>query len=173
MSLETDLENWDMKSADAIAGIYGRYAKDPAFPGQIVAFMGKVPLQRGTTWLLKHHLEKSGDGVDDNLAEAIYEHAKQLEHWESKLHILQCMSRLPIPNTRVATVEAFLHKCLEDEAKFVRAWAYSGFRELAAQYPKFTMSVTQLLEHALKTETAGSIQARLRRVIKQGFSQTV
>jgi len=56
-----------------------------------------------------------------------------------------------------------------DEAKFVRAWAYGGFRELAAQHPKYQPEVSRTLEGALATETAASVLVQIRRARKRGF----
>ncbi len=61
-----------------------------------------------------------------------------------------------------------MRKCLEDDNKFVRAWAYNGFYELAKQYPEYRTEAGQLFEMALRDEAA-SVKARVRNVMKQGF----
>jgi len=62
-------------------------------------------------------------------------------------------------------VEIFLRVCLLDNNKFVRAWAYKGFYELAVQYPKETR---QFFEMAMRDE-APSVKSRIRNIMKKGF----
>jgi len=165
MSLRQEIAEWDNKSADAIADIYARYGGGEGFFAQVVKLMGEVPLQRGTTWLLKRDLEKSEDLPPEKLVDTVYGHVDRLEHWETKLHILQIMSHLPVPENQLAKVEVFVRECLTSEKKFVRAWAYSGFYQLAAQYPKFRKEQKALFEYAIENETAGSVISRIRRLV--------
>jgi len=169
MSLQQKISEWDNRSTDAIAAIYKQYAAGEEFFAQVVNLMGEEPLQRGTTWLLKHHLEQSGLVPAKNLIEMVYNDVDALDHWETKLHVLQIMSYLPVPEKQLAKVEAFVRECLVSEKKFVRAWAYSGFFQLASQYKQFRQEQKALFEYAMENETAGSVQSRIRRLIKQGF----
>jgi len=166
MSLQKEIAEWDNRSADTIAATYARYVCDEEFFVQVVKLMGEVSLQRATTWLIKHHLEKTTVLPKTNLAEEIYGHVDALVHWETKLHILQIMSYLPVPEKRLPKVEEFVGECLVSERKFVRAWAYSGFYQLAAQYPQFRLEQVKLFEFAAENETAGSVKSRIRQLVK-------
>ena len=169
MTLKADIEGWDTKSRDAIARVYDKHVGDADFLVHVIALIGKAPTQVGATWLLKHSFDEGGVPLDAALASAAYSKVDGLVRWEAKLHILQCMERLPIPESRVRPVEQFLRDCLASEVKFVRAWAYSGFHELARQHPAFRAEASRLLADALETETAASVLARVRRKVKQGF----
>ena len=158
-----------MKSTESIIAIYDQYAAAEEFTAQLVNYMNKPALQRGATWLLKHHLEITGNTLAPPLNDRVYAHVSTLDHWEAKLHILQCMSQLPISNKCVSKVETFLRNCLANKAKFVRAWAYSGFHLLATQHPQFQQEAELLFDQALQHETAGSVKVRVRRAIKLGF----
>ena len=168
MTLRDDIASWDLKSADAIRDTYGRHAGAASFLNEIVDLLREASLQPGATWLLKHHLD-SGGGLDQRLAGRVFTLLPQLQHWSARLHVLQCIPHLAIPSRRRKNVEAFLGDCLADPNKFVRAWTYGAFHQLAVQYPEHQPAVTALLERALREE-APAVKARVRRVVKQGFA---
>lgn len=167
MSIRQDIAAWDRKSADYLGKVYARHANASMFVPEILGLMQEEALQVGTTWLLKRYLDEYGhlppDVVDD-----VYASLPTAGHWETKLHVLQSIPNLPIPSGHKSRVEAFLRACLGDEKKFVRAWAYGGFYELARQYPEYRPEAEKLLENALREEPA-SVKARIRRVTKRGF----
>ena len=169
MSLKDEIAAWDLKSKDAICAVYDRHAGVPGFAGEIIAFFDDPALQAGATWLLKHHFDEGGDGIGEPLSLAVFERLPVLEGWPARLHVLQCLDRMPIPASMMRQTERFLCDCLKDDVKFVRAWAYNGLHRLAEQYPQFQVEATQTLENALVTETAGSVLARVRRALKTGF----
>ena len=133
--LAKDIAAWDGKSAEDIGGIYERHRTAPSFVETIVQLARQPAHQNGGTWLLKRHLE-DGARLDTKSTIDAYRAAPSLERWEPKLHLLQCIPYMPIPPSCKPQVEAFLRLCLTDEAKFVRAWAYWGFYELALQFPE-------------------------------------
>ena len=57
MSVKTEIEQWDGKSANDIGVIYERHCYDSSFISEIIALVGNVSLQKGATWLLKRYLE--------------------------------------------------------------------------------------------------------------------
>ena len=90
----------------------------------------------------------------------------RLEHWESKLHLLQSMPYMPIEKPVKQPVEFFLRNCLVDNVKFVRAWSYNSFHLLALQYPEYQAEVDKFFEMAMCDEVA-SVKARIRNILKQ------
>jgi len=96
----------------------------------------------------------------------VFQCLPDLIEWETKLHVLQCLSYLTVGKQDVPPLETFLRECLASENKFVRAWAYNGFYELSLQYPQFQVEVDQLLQQALEDEAA-SVKARVRNILKQ------
>lgn len=169
-TLKADIDLWDGKSKDAIARVYQKHGGRADFLADVIALIAAEPTQIGATWLLKHYFDEGGPPLDATQAKAVYAKIGSLVHWEAKLHVLQCMEHMPIPKGQVKPVEKFLRVCLAGEAKFVRAWAYSGFHELARQHPEFRPEASRILADALETETAGSVLARIRRKVQQGFS---
>ena len=114
---------------------------------------------------MKHHFENDHKlGLRDT--RKLLNLLPKLEHWEARLHILQCMPYLPITKPEKKQVALFLRCCLTDHNKFVRAWAYSGFYELSIQYPEFRKEAMQFFDMAEKDE-APSVKARIRNVMKK------
>ncbi len=168
-TLKADIDRWDGKSKDAIARVYKDHGGHADFLASAIALIADETTQIGATWLLKHYFDEGGRALDAAQATAIYTKLDALTQWEAMLHILQCMEHVPVSENRVEFVEKFLRRCLADEVKFVRAWAYSGFHELARQHPEFQAEALRMLTDALETESAGSVLARIRRKLKHGF----
>ncbi|GJL62491.1 MAG: hypothetical protein NPIRA04_11450 [Nitrospirales bacterium] len=167
MNLKQEIAAWDGKSKDDIRDIYDRYCHASSFVSEVLRLTKQEPLQKGTTWLLKRHLEKTGC-LESSEVKEVYLLLLKLEHWESKLHILQSIPYLPIPRTHKKKVEIFLRECLANDEKFVRAWTYNGFYELAVQYPEYQEETKKLFEIDMRDEAA-SVKARIRSIMKKGF----
>ncbi len=167
MSIEQEIAAWDGKSANVIGAIYESYHTQPGFADTIIPLTKNSAYQKGATWLLKAWLE-SGNKLEKAQIKTIYGLLNQLEHWESKLHILQCIPFMPIEKTERKKVELFLRKTLADTNKFIRAWSYNGFYELSKQHPEYLDETRQFFEMAMRDEAA-SVKARIRNIMKQGF----
>lgn len=144
---------WDGRTVAALEDVFARYGHSTEFVPALIAYMEEPILQAGASWLLKKVAE-SGRAFSPTEVHAIYELLPQLEAWTTKLHILQSMPFLPITCQQKNVVEPFLRDCLCDKNKFVRAWAYNGFYELARQHAVYQDEVTVLLGKALQDEAA-------------------
>ncbi len=167
MSLDQEIAAWDGKSADDIAAVYSRHHGQPAFVDSLVEFSKEPAYQKGATWLLKRWFE-SGNSLDSQQITTVYSSLQALEDWESRLHLLQCIPHMPIEKPMKPKVEFFLRASLTDSNKFVRAWAYNGFYELALQYPEYVDEVQAIFDLALRDEAA-SVKARIRNIQKKGW----
>lgn len=167
MTLEKELEHWDGKAADDLARIYTRHHSTDTFMDDVIQLTCSGKQTSGATWLLKHHLE-SGGTLPQQAIQKIIQALSQLEDWQARLHILQCLPDMPITAENLKLVELFIRKGLSDNNKFVRAWSYNGFYLLAQQYPQFQAEASALFEMALKDEPA-SVKARVRNILKKGF----
>ena len=163
--LSEEIASWDGKSAATLQSIYEHHCAEEDFLATILAHIADVEMQRAATWLLKKHLgtEHSLTAADGR---AIFGALSVQEHWESKLHILQCLPYLEIPESERAGLEQFLEVCLESDNKFVRAWAYSGFNELSLRFPRYRERVDGMLARASASE-APSVRARIRNILKR------
>ena len=75
-----------------------------------------------------------------------------LKCWETKLHILQSLPYMKIANSEKKKVEQLLRKCLIDENKFVKAWAYNRLYTISMQHSEYGEETKQFLEVVMKDE---------------------
>ena len=169
MTLEHEIAAWDGKSAADIEEIYLQYANAQTFVAELISLIAQDAAQTGATWLLKRYLE-DGWPIGQTAVNQIYQHLPQQTHWEAKLHLLQCLPVLSIAPSVTKSVHHFLDTCVVDPNKFVRAWAYNGFYELARQHPQFQPEARQRLTAALQEEAA-SVKARIRNIFKKDAKQ--
>lgn len=167
MSIEKDILAWDGKSADAIRAVFESHHKKTGFLQTIVRLAKDPSFQKGATWLLKAALE-SGQKLQKEQVKEIYGSLDSRAHWETKLHILQSVPYMPVEKDSVQHLYNFIRATLTDSKKFVRAWSYNGFYELAVQYPEYVNEAKQLFETAMNDEAA-SVKARIRNIVKKGF----
>ena len=167
MNMEKEILAWDGKSAADIAKIFHLRCDEPLFIGTLIKLMEVTACQKGATWLLKAWF-KSDQSITPEQASKIISHLGILEDWEAKLHILQCLPSLSIKPQQKLSVEKFLRTTLLDKNKFIRAWSYNGFYELANQYPEYQDEAKQFFEMAMRDEAA-SVKARVRNIMKNGI----
>jgi hypothetical protein len=169
MGIETDIAAWDGKATDPIAAVYARHHADETFVADVIALFGDPEYARGATWLLKHHLEGGGVAVPAVPTRRIFAQLDALAHWEAKLHVLQCLSFLTIAARDAPKVARFVEACRDDDATFVRAWAYTGLHELAVQHSAYRDDARAVLDAAMKTTQPASVKVRIRRALAAGF----
>ena len=95
MSIEQEILGWDGKSAIDIQAVYDRCHTESNFIDTIIKLLLTQAHEKGATWLLKAWLE-AGNILETSQISKIYESLTQLKHWEAKLHVLQCISFMPI-----------------------------------------------------------------------------
>ena len=167
MSLLQDLSIWNGRSADEILEIYERHKNSDRFIKNIVWLIVERIEEDGATWLLKHHFEEGG-GLSAEDIDKIYSVLPNMDDWEGRLHILQCIPYMPIEKHNYEVVEAFVRKGLTGDHKLIRAWSYNGFYELAAAFPELRPEAQEIFDKALQDEAA-SVTARIRNLLKKGF----
>lgn len=167
MNIQQEIAAWDGSSAEKIGTVYRSFNQHEHFIETIIELIDNRALQKGATWFLKRWLE-SDNRLETSQIHTIYSTLNSLEHWETKLHILQSMTYMPIEKRDVEIVRAFLQEMANDSNKFVRAWTYSGFHALADQYPEYIEETVELFNTAMQHEAA-SVKARIRNLIKLGF----
>ena len=173
MTLKQVVGEWDKRSVHFIRGVYKNHCSDQNFFNQLIALLDDVPLQGGVTWLIKYHLNNSDYQPDSKQAHKIYENTIALNDWDGQLHILQIMSHLPIAKNQQKEVENFLRKSITSNVKFVRAWAYDGFYQLACQHPAYRAEAENLFNDAIENDSAPSVIARVKNIRNQGFPPSV
>lgn len=166
MRLKDTVAAWDGKSVQAIAAIYDANKADLTFGSQLIQSLGDPECERGITWLIKHHLEQGWQPQSADETSAVLNALTHTTHWESHLHILQCLPYLTIPSCQVKPLYNHLQNAILDDAKFVRAWAYHGLYVLASQHPDIRAPARDILKKAQATEAAASAKVKIRRALK-------
>lgn len=170
MTLLADLKAWDGKSVDPVAAVYQACKDREAFPDELIAALSDTEYQAAASWLLKAWLQDERK-IETHQAGAVLACLNDLQQWQAKLHILQCLPFMEIGSDHKTAVEYFLRQTLADSNKFVRAWSYNGFYILACQFPEYRDEVREFFRLAMQDESA-SVKARIRNVQKQGFLQS-
>lgn len=164
-SLQIALSKWDQKQAVYITDVYKRFNKEPAFVDDLLSFSIHPELERGGTWLIKHHLEQGGV-LADNQLQQLATISPGLRHWEARLHALQVWAVVDIPLHLSEPVYAFAEVNRQHEKPFVRAWAFESLCKAAVVNAKFRKKVLDNSRLALETEMA-SVRSKLKKVISR------
>ena len=162
--MSEEIGSWDGKAAAALQSTYERFCSEEDFAATILAHLTDVSSQRAATWLLKRYLE-AGNSLAASDCRAIFRVLAVQAHWESRLHILQCLPYLNIQEEDCVGLEEFLDVCVRSDKKFVRAWAYNGFNELSRRFPRYRKKADDMLARAGESEAA-SVRARIRNILK-------
>ncbi|HMH45533.1 MAG TPA: hypothetical protein VK557_18740 [Pyrinomonadaceae bacterium] len=165
MSLREELEQIDGDNGSLELFLTRRRSKK-SFVNQLVLLItpNEPTLQIKATALLKRLAENEIRFTRPQLA-AILDLLAEVTHWEAKLHLCQTLQHVEIPKGSETKVVWFLERCLAEENKFLRAWAYNGFYELAKQHHEYYDYAMEQLERAQKEKSA-AVKARLRNIMK-------
>ena len=167
--LRKAIKAWDMKSSKDIRAVYEQFKEADNFQSDLTNALTDPSLQRGATWLLKHHLENQAV-LKTSETRSIYQNLGLFTHWESKLHILQSLEYLSIPKEFKATLELFIRPCLKSKKKLLRAWGYHGFYHLNKTFPEYSKETDLLFQNAMLDESP-SVIARIKNLIKSRENQ--
>jgi hypothetical protein len=163
-ALDTLLDRYDGKNTDLLVRISEDWLASQKLLQHLVSFAetGEGVAQVAATWLLKRYQE-AGAQFPEPLVTRLLELLCVVDPWESKLHLLQMLPGLPIPDSRAAQLKESLMAWTLHRNLFVRTWAYNGLHHLASLYPKYRRQIVPLLGRAKNDESA-SVRARLRQL---------
>ncbi|WP_417388614.1 hypothetical protein [Gimesia sp.] len=160
--LTASQQKWTVEELESL---YGRISDEPRLCGQLMEHLNDSASQQAASWLLKRALVEGQEPSQKDVG-AYYRSLSKLKHWETRLNVLQCLPYLYIGKRDASKLESFLRDCLQSENKFVRAWSYNGFNELALQQACYQPEVDSLLA-AAQADEAPSVRARIRNILKQ------
>jgi len=164
-TLKHTLSAWDGKQTDVLGDIYSELSTETDFMDACVALLHDSELQVAASWLIKKHCDLKRH-VNAQQVAGIFGALQYLQHWQAKLHILQSLSQLPVAKQQQQSVHTFISNAINDENKFVRAWAYDGLYQLARQHPEYEPEARDFFDMAMRDEAA-SVKARIRNILKQ------
>jgi hypothetical protein len=165
MDLECKLREWDGVHIEYLTRIYAAHYLDLIFFHTLISIcINDQSLQKPTTWLIKHHYD-NGHTLPCDLTEKLLTTCKNIENWEAKLHLLQLLPYIKLTEKSIIITEDFTRKCLKDNNKFVRAWAYNGIYELTKYIPELNNELESICKIAMETESA-SVKSKVRKIQK-------
>ncbi len=163
--LANKIYDWDGRGIDYMVAFYHENVDNKLFfPQLIELFLEDKNLQKGVTWLIKHHFDQK-KSLDNNLIHKLFLHCEEVVNWEAQLHLLQILPQVKLSPDVAPYVEQFARKAIESPKKFVRAWAYQALFELYRIIPTLKEEIIILCEQAMERESA-SVKARVRKVLK-------
>lgn len=166
-ALAKTLLTWDGKTTAPLEETFADYHEHPGLLVTLIEMCRTLDLQRGATWMLKHHHAQKLQPLSEELTRLHISALPGLLHWEAKLHVLQYLDRLAIPDDQRILVAAFVETECDSENKFVRAWAFYGLATLAEKFPDLRDDVLDKLQAATLHETAGSVKVRVRKALEK------
>ena len=134
------------------------------FPDNLLNQLPDDEFENANTWLLKRYLE-NGNRLPANFEIRILDLLPLLSSWEAKLHLLQILPYIAVPKSRSFTIREILLALINENNKFIRAWAYNGLYHLQTCHPEFKTEMITLLNKAYSNE-APSIKARIRNILR-------
>lgn len=162
MGLETALNRWNGTCKTDLEAIYKEFYRQNDFASQLIPLL-RQKQQLAASWLLKDYLQ-DGNKISDDLKLEFYRAIHLAKDWHTQLHFLQSLPFLrPVPDGKKSKLASFLRAGIIADNKFVRAWAYNGFYDLAQDYPEYQQEANQLIEMGKRDEPA-SVQARLKQL---------
>lgn len=162
--LDALLRQAEGNPADFLDRLATEWPVSDALLRHLVAFAAQADpdAQVAATGLLRRYLA-AGAAFPPVAVSPLLALIPALVRWEARLHGLQILPGLPIPKKHAAGLHEFLRGCLDEQNRFVRAWAYTGLHRLALLHAGYRAEVSALLETAARDE-APSVRARLRQL---------
>lgn len=165
MKLSDAVAAWNGKDRATIDAVYQTHKTDPDLLQSLLNLCQQADTERGASWLLKAAYD-DGNQPDKTESTLFYQALMNAHYWETRLHLLQVLHRVPLTTTQQAEVYQWLTHQLHNPNKFIRAWVYHGLHHVAEWYPQYRNEVDTFIKLALQDE-APSVQARLRKLTKQ------
>ena len=121
-------------------------------------------IQSAASWLLRRY-SQAGATLSSKQTEQLLRVLTRDSHWEARLHVLQMMGDLALPQARPDKLWRALVEQTNDDNKFIRAWSCYGLAVIADQHPPYQERALTLLAAGEQNEAA-SVRARIRRIRK-------
>jgi len=142
--------------------IYAGHGASQGFAADSISAMRQLDADMAwrAIWLLKRLAVDRRLGVTDLVR--VTQCAEEMTDWAARLNLCQLLATTGCPASVRAALYPYLVECFANRRPMIRAWAISvlvGFQGDA----RYRKSVQAMLREA-RADSAGSIQARLRRL---------
>nr|WP_319384747.1 hypothetical protein [uncultured Roseibium sp.] len=166
-ALEQLVCGWDGKSTSALKTAYETFHQQQGFLDHLIDLGDHQSSERGATWLLKHAFTHGEPKLSADRSARHLAALPGLSHWETRLHVLQYLDHLTIPDEAEMLLQAFILDAVEAENRFLRAWAYYALALHAERFPAHQAAAIDRLNEAMTRETAGSVKVRIRKALER------
>lgn len=165
--LEQTLSGWNGKATDPLKIAYQTFCTQPDFFDHLIDLSEHQSCERGATWLFKYAFEHDTLKFSNEQSARHLAGISGFSHWETRLHLLQYLEHLTIPDEAETPLLAFILNTLKAENRFLRAWAYFGLALHAGRFPAHKRDAIDRLNAAKSRETAGSVKVRIRKALER------
>ena len=162
--LFNQLASWNGKDMNYVKALYDANYLDPLFFHKVIAAFKTIGSTRDAgSWIIKHHYDNNRS-LEDHAVLDMLESAGDIESWPARLHILQILDKVELTEDVQQPVYSLVKNSLNDNNKFVRAWALEGYYQLSRYLPDLRNELTILCQNAMETESA-SVKVRARKIL--------
>ncbi len=162
MRLGDELAKWDGFDVQHVRDIYLLGQDDPDIVDRLIAFSTDPDCEKAAKWILKHGIEAGTWPLNAETTNALISRLGSYQHWASALHVLQICDDFHLTKTSAAALFNTLAVFRTDKSAFVRAWAYYATARVARDFPEYRNDTLIILTDGEKSETGGSVRARIR-----------
>ena len=148
-ALSQALFDFDGKSTGPLERFAAAHSADADLVAELCDFAASNDrnLQAAATWLLKR-FGVTGAQLSPSQCETLLSLLTQETSWLSRIHVLQMMDTLVLPDELAAPLMDALGTGAAGANTFIRAWSAHGAVVLADQHPAYRDSVLDLLAAA-------------------------
>lgn len=158
------LKSWDGIHIEYLTKLYHQEKINVDFFEDLITICIKEQdLQKAVTWLIKHHYD-NGQVLQNTLTERLLTACENVRNWEAKLHLLQLLPHFELSENSVIIADDFTRKCMIENNKFVRAWAYNELYELTKYIPELETELELICQRAMESESA-SIKSKVNKIL--------
>ncbi|WP_420334731.1 hypothetical protein [Roseibium sp.] len=165
--LEHTLSGWNGKATQPLKTAYETLRTEPDLVDLLIDLSENQSCERGATWLLKYAFDRDPPTFSNAQSAQHLAGISGFSHWETRLHFLQYLERLTIPDDAEAPLLDFILDALAAENRFLRAWAYFGLALHSERFPAHRDQAIDRLNEAMARETAGSVTVRIRKALER------
>ena len=165
-ALTQALLDFNGKSTEVLEQFAAAHPMDSSLIADLCDFAGGDDrnLQSAATWLLKHY-GVTGAELSPSQTETLLRLLLRQTGWLPRLHVLQMLDTLVVPDSLAAPLMAALETQARGANTFIRAWSVQAAAALADQHVAYRERALELLASAAQ-DAKPSVQARLRRTRK-------
>lgn len=158
-------EYWQNRDFETLETLLSQHAAHPDFVDVLLhSCLDSTDLQAPSTWLLKRYLESKYTLAPAQVTR-FCSAVPHLDSWETRLHALQILPRLPLSPEDVAFVIEFVRGQCASPRSFVQAWAVFAMAFLAKTDHNLVQEAVFYAREALENGSA-SVRVRARKALE-------